>query len=83
MEEKIKVLQAEFEKALSEASTAEALEELRIAYLGKRGHVASLMQHLREVEDKRAAGQMINGFGTNILIIHARHLHEHYLYGRL
>ena len=62
MEEKIKVLQAEFEKALSEASTAEALEELRIAYLGKRGHVASLMQHLREVEDKRAAGQMINGF---------------------
>ena len=62
MEEKIKVLQADFEKALAEAATAEGLEELRIAYLGKRGHVASLMQHLREVEDKRAAGQMINGF---------------------
>ncbi|MBQ8302669.1 MAG: phenylalanine--tRNA ligase subunit alpha [Clostridia bacterium] len=61
MEEKIKVLQAEFEKSLSNAVSAEDLEELRIAYLGKKGHVSALMQNLREVSDKRAAGQMING----------------------
>ena len=37
------------------------LENLRVEYLGKKGHVAALMQNLRFAEDKKAAGQLING----------------------
>ena len=66
MNQRIEELKASFNAAISTASTREALEELRIAYLGKKGYVAELMKGLRDVADKKAAGQLINSFKTDV-----------------
>ena len=66
MKERIEQLKASFDEALAKALTAEDLEALRIAYLGKKGHIAELMKGLREVADKREAGQLINGLKTAV-----------------
>ena len=61
MQVKIEELKKSFGEAISSANSAEALEALRVEYLGKKGHVALLMTQLRFAEDKKAAGQLING----------------------
>ena len=61
MKERIEELKSRFDAALPLAGTAEALEALRIEYLGKKGYVTDLMKGLRDVADKKAAGQLING----------------------
>ena len=60
MQNRIEELRASFKASLAEAYSAEALENLRVEYLGKKGYVADLMKGLRDVEDKKAAGQLIN-----------------------
>ena len=60
MQERIEELRKSFGAALSTATDADSLESLRVEYLGKKGHVAELMKGLRDVADKRAAGQLIN-----------------------
>ena len=62
MKERIDELSRSFGEALGKATSEEELEALRIGYLGKKGAVSSLMQSLRDVADKRAAGQLINSF---------------------
>jgi len=64
MEERINELQKSFDEKLALASDESALEALRIEILGKKGYVAALMQSLRDVSDKKAAGQLINSFKT-------------------
>ena len=61
MQTRIEELKKSFGEAISSANSAEALEALRVEYLGKKGHVAELMTQLRFAEDKKAAGQLING----------------------
>ena len=64
MKERIDELKNTFQSALSAADSAEALENLRVEYLGKKGYVADLMKGLKDAVDKKAAGAMINGFKT-------------------
>ena len=66
MKDRIEELKKSFGEALSSANTAEALEALRVEYLGKKGHVTDLMKGLRDVADKKAAGQLINSFKTEV-----------------
>ncbi len=66
MQEKIQVLREAFQSAIAEANTEEALESLRIAYLGKKGCIADLMKGLRDVADKKTAGQLINDFKCEV-----------------
>ena len=66
MKERIEELSLSFTEALGKATGEEELEALRIAYLGKKGYIASLMQSLRDVADKKAAGQMINSFKVSV-----------------
>ena len=66
MKAKIEELRLGFKAALSECKTGAELEEIRIAYLGKKGHIAELMKGLRDVADKKEAGQLINGLKTEI-----------------
>ena len=56
MQVRIEELKKSFNASLSEANSAEALEALRVEYLGKKGYVAELMTQLRFAEDKKAAG---------------------------
>ena len=39
---------------------------LRIDFLGKKGQIAELMKGLRDVADKKAAGQLINGLKNEV-----------------
>ena len=62
MKEKIEGLKAQFDESLASALTLDALEALRVEFLGKKGCIAELMKGLRDVADKKAAGQLINTF---------------------
>ncbi len=66
MKERIEELRVGFASALSGANSEDALESLRVEYLGKKGSIASLMSELRFVEDKKAAGQLINDFKNEV-----------------
>ncbi len=57
-------LRQEFQAALALAKDSKALEEVKIAFLGKKGKVSSLMADLRNLsnEAKAAAGKEINHF---------------------
>ena len=66
MQVRIEELKKSFGEALTSANSAEALEALRVEYLGKKGHVAELMKGLRDVADKKAAGQLINTLKTEV-----------------
>ena len=66
MKDRIEALRAEFNEAILAANTTEALENLRVAYLGKKGSVAELMKGLRDVADKKEAGALINTFKTEV-----------------
>ena len=57
-----KELLLQFEEALKNADSSEALEVLRVEYCGKKGHVAGLMGQLKSVpnEEKKAFGQAVN-----------------------
>ncbi len=66
MKERIEELNIAFTEAIGKAVNEDELEALRITYLGKKGHIASLMQSLRDVADKKAAGQMINAFKCEV-----------------
>ena len=66
MQAKINELRESFRVALGAAADAAALENVRIDYLGKKGHIAELMKGLRDVADKKAAGQLINGLKCEV-----------------
>ena len=66
MKDRIEELRQSFKSELPSLLDKEALEAARIAYLGKKGHVAELMKGLRDVEDKKSAGQLINDFKNEV-----------------
>ena len=64
MKEKIELLRRELAARLAAAEGEAALEEVRVAFLGKRGSVTELLKGLRDLspEEKREAGLLINAF---------------------
>ena len=66
MKVKIEELRKSFNEALGAASGREEIETLRIEFLGKKGHIAELMKGLRDVADKKEAGQLINTLKTEV-----------------
>ena len=58
----------DFTEEVSGITSIPALEELRVAYLGKKGKVTELMGKIREIpnEQKREYGQKINQIKTEI-----------------
>ena len=66
MKLKIEELRKSFNEALGTCSGREDIEALRIEFLGKKGHIADLMKGLRDVADKKEAGQLINTLKTEV-----------------
>lgn len=62
MEQRIKDLKARFEKELEGIKDLTELEDVRVAYLGKKGSVTDLLKAMKDLsnEDKKAFGQKIN-----------------------
>ena len=68
MKEKLSTLQEQFNAQAAAVTTAEQLEELRIAFMGKNGSVTALFKDLRLVpaEGKKEAAEGINILKKNI-----------------
>ena len=62
MKERIEQLKIEFDRVCAEENSIEKIDELRVAYLGKKGKVTELLQGLRDVasEERRDMGIAIN-----------------------
>ena len=62
MSEKTLELKQEFLAALENANSMEELENIRIAYLGKKGSVTELMKEMKNLsnEEKKTFGQKVN-----------------------
>lgn len=62
MEDKINQIKMEFDKQSNEATSMDKIEEMRVAFLGKKGKITELMQGLKDVmaERRRDVGIAIN-----------------------
>lgn len=65
---RINELREKFSKELSSVEDAKTLEDLRLSFLSKKGHVSALMQELSKVpnDQKKELGQMINSFKNEV-----------------
>ncbi len=62
MKERIESLRKSFDQDLQKAASSDAVEKLRVAYLGKKGSVTELLKGLKEVsaQEKKELGQHVN-----------------------
>ena len=66
--EEIKLIEKEFDQDLANVSDVKALENIRVAYLGKKGKLTNLMPKIREIpaEMRKEFGQSINALKNKI-----------------
>lgn len=62
LKQQIKHIKDQFSNALDQVTTEQDLENIRILFLGRNGHIANLMPQLKNlpVEDKRTLGPLLN-----------------------
>ncbi len=62
MEEKLDQIREEAMKRLESAESLDQLNEIRVAYLGKKGELTQVLKSMKEVpaEDRPKVGQMVN-----------------------
>lgn len=62
MKNKLELIQKEFGLGISAATTPEKLEELKVAYLGKKGELTSILKGMGQLspEERPVVGQMVN-----------------------
>ena len=60
--DELEQVELSFKKDVNDVANAKDLEDLRVAYLGKKGKITELFSKIKEiaVEEKRAFGQKIN-----------------------
>jgi phenylalanyl-tRNA synthetase alpha chain len=68
LSQEINLVKQEFIAALATVAHQAALESLRVSFLGRKGKVAMLMEHLKDlpVEEKKIAGPLLNEFKAEI-----------------
>lgn len=66
LKQTLTTLQQQLTQALESVHTLEDIDNLRVAFVGRSGHITHLMTRLKELslEDKRVAGPLINEFKT-------------------
>ena len=64
MNEKIASLKSRFEEQLAQVAEIAQLEEIRVAYLGKKGSITDLLKGMKDLsnEEKKTFGQDVNIF---------------------
>ena len=62
MTTKLNAVKAELEKELAAVEDAAGLENIRVAYLGKKGSITELLKGMKDlsVEEKKDFGQKVN-----------------------
>lgn len=68
MLQELNKIKADFSAQISQISTKQDLEDLRISYLGKKGGITLLLQNLRDLpeSEKKNAGAILNKVKTEI-----------------
>jgi phenylalanyl-tRNA synthetase alpha chain len=68
MQDQLNSLRKQFQLELSASTVSKDIEQLKVKYLGKKGPVQDLMQHLRDTppEERPAVGQKINALKEEI-----------------
>src|SRR5688500_6790281 len=66
--EALERIRAEALAALEGAASEEALETLRVRFLGKKGELTSILRGMREVapEDRPAVGELVNAVKADV-----------------
>lgn len=62
MKEKLQNIVEEAHRQISQAGSLERLNEIRVAYLGKKGELTSVLKSMKDVapEDRPKVGQLVN-----------------------
>ena len=62
MEEKLQRIQEEAAKQIKESDSLEKLNEVRVAFLGKKGELTAVLKGMKDVapEDRPKVGQWVN-----------------------
>lgn len=62
MKDKLTAIQKEFEDRIASAAVLDKLEELKVAYLGKKGELTSILKGMGQLtpEERPAVGQLVN-----------------------
>lgn len=78
MQDQLSSLRKQFQSELSVAQASKDIEQLKVKYLGKKGSVQDLMQHLRNTpaEERPAVGQQINTLKEEITHLCDQALHS-------
>lgn len=66
LSQELEIIKQEFTTALATIINESSLESVRIAFLGRKGKIAALMEQLKNlsVEDKKIIGPLLNQFKT-------------------
>jgi phenylalanyl-tRNA synthetase alpha chain len=78
MNETIKALYERFLSELKNATDEQALEQVRVAFLGRSGHLTELMKQLKDlsVEEKRVVGPQLNQLKIDLETSYYARSHE-------
>ena len=68
MKDKLQSIINEAQKQIDEAGTLDRLNEIRVAYLGKKGELTSVLKSMKDVapEDRPKIGQLVNEARTKL-----------------
>ena len=68
MKEKLQKIREEAIRQMQEATTLDKLNDIRVAYLGKKGELTSVLKGMKDVpaEERPMVGQMVNDARTAI-----------------
>ena len=66
MKEKVLELQKKFDEQIKKVKSLKELNDLKIEYIGKKGPIAQLTSMMREVEDKKTFGMVLNELRTHV-----------------
>ena len=66
MKEKVIEIQTRFDEKIKNIKSLKDLNDLKIEYMGKKSPVAELTSMMREVEDKKTFGMILNELRTHI-----------------
>ena len=68
MKEQLRAISERAANALKEVKTQSELEELRVAYLGKKGELTSILKQMGKLsaEERPAMGQLANAVRSEI-----------------
>ncbi len=60
-------IKLEFNQEIKNVDSQEKAGEIRVKYFGKKGYISQLMGQMREAEDKKAFGQMVNDLKQELM----------------